>query len=494
MSIRRFFEVVILLSIFSIFIHNTTDPDLWWHLETGEYVLENGIPTSDPNFSYTAIDNEWFMHEWLSEVILFQVYELVGLVGLSIFFSVIVSLAFSFLYYSLPGRPYIPSIVTLLSALLTTLVMNSRPQMFNVVLAIIFVALIERYKTNRLKQSILWAIIPLTILWVNLHSGFVLGFVLLGAYIVGGFLQHFFAPNSLDSNNDLDKMQIRFLTLITGVSFVASMLNPKVYKQWLYPFETTLFNDFMQMHIDEWQSIDFKSFIGTLFALFFLFGITMMLLSSKRISWTDFLIYFGSLFGALQSTRNIPIFAVVVIPIIVRYAITAVPENNIGKIMRGDQPETSLPRPLAVLNLILLLMIASLLLYRATKIWSINEDAIAQRFPVDAVEYIKSENLDEKRVYNQYNWGGYLIWHEIPSFIDGRADLFSNDFLEEGTKPYFVDEDWELVLNKYEIDYVLIATDHDLAVLLTASANWQISYVDDVASIFIRTQDVPVFG
>ncbi|MDT8306810.1 MAG: hypothetical protein RRC07_12810, partial [Anaerolineae bacterium] len=67
MTTRRLFEALFALALFVVAVRKTVDPDLWWHLRTGEYILNNGLPRTDV-FSFTVPDHRWITHEWLSQV------------------------------------------------------------------------------------------------------------------------------------------------------------------------------------------------------------------------------------------------------------------------------------------------------------------------------------------------------------------------------------------------------------------------------------------
>ena len=95
MSIRKLFVAILFLSLYAFSVRVPLDPDMWWHLETGEYIIENGIPYQDPPFSFTMVDKEWITHEWLVDVMMFAIYDWVGLVGLALFFAMIVAISFA---------------------------------------------------------------------------------------------------------------------------------------------------------------------------------------------------------------------------------------------------------------------------------------------------------------------------------------------------------------------------------------------------------------
>jgi len=87
---------------------------------------------------------------------------------------------------------------------------------------------------------------------------------------------------------------------------------------------------------------------------------------------------------------------------------------------------------------------------------------------------------------NSYNWGGYLLWRGFKVFIDGRADVYLDAFMDEYVLAYQLRGDWRQPLERYGVDYVLIESGASLSTLLQESKEWTLAYRDDVAVIFER--------
>lgn len=115
-----------------------------------------------------------------------------------------------------------------------------------------------------------------------------------------------------------------------------------------------------------------------------------------------------------------------------------------------------------------------------------NESEIARRFPVAAVEYLQANEMTGQRGFNSYNWGGYLIWRGIPVFVDGRADVYGDDFLHYYRRTFDLTSRWQEPLDDFDIDYVLVERLSPLVTLLNSSEAWQEIYLDDVSAIFTR--------
>jgi len=149
--------------IYCLGLVQTIDPDLWWHLKTGERILGHGVPKVDP-FSYSMSGNLWVAHEWLSEVILFLIFKAGGLPALMISFAVFGVIIFGFVYRTCSGRPYMAAVLTFLAFAASRYLWGARPQVFNIAMLAVFLWLIQSIRLKLLDRKWLYALIPLTTL------------------------------------------------------------------------------------------------------------------------------------------------------------------------------------------------------------------------------------------------------------------------------------------------------------------------------------------
>ena len=150
LSTRRLFVLLLFIGLFAMTLRPVADPDFWWHLRSGQWIVETGaIPHTDP-FSHTNLGKPWIAHEWLSEVIIYGLYRLGGLPLLIFTFGTVITIAFGLVYLRSPGKPYIAGFALLLGALATAPTWGVRPQMFSLLLGSLFLYLLDRFQeTNR---------------------------------------------------------------------------------------------------------------------------------------------------------------------------------------------------------------------------------------------------------------------------------------------------------------------------------------------------------
>ncbi|MFT5193710.1 MAG: MFS family permease, partial [Candidatus Promineifilaceae bacterium] len=460
---RKLFIFIFLSALFGFSLRVAHDPDLFWHLKTGEYILENGIPHQDPSFSFTATDREWVTHEWLTQVLMTTIYKFLGgLNGLSIIFALLIALAFGLLFWASDGQPYLAGFSTFWGITASLPFLNARPQMFNLLFGAWIVLVAEQVRRGKWPTRLVWTFPLLFVLWVNMHGGFLLGFVILGVYVVGEGLQLFFSG---EREEGLNWQQIQTFAFSGVVGFIASIINPNTYRMWLYAFET-LTSDAMRDTILEWQSPNFHMWVFWFFGFMLMATFFVMIYSKRLVLWTDVLFIAGTTFASLQSVRNIPLFALVAIPILSRHLLGLFMNTPWYPLFSGLAPD---PIPNRMMNRIswfaIVLVLIGMIAFSMEELGKTKE-TIGRKFPIAAVDWLESEGLSQARIFNEYEWGGYLIWRNVPTFIDGRADLFGDELIYFYMQTYTRQSSWREPLDKFDVEYLLIKSNGGLRTLI----------------------------
>lgn len=481
-STQRLFTAIVFIALFVMATREIADPDFWWHLRTGQVITSTGtIPHTDI-FSITAEGKEWVTHEWLSEVIMYALYSIGGFGLLILAFAACITLAFGFVYLRSSGKPYLAGFCVILGALVTAPTWGVRPQMFSLLLTSVFLYLLDRYVSSG-KYKFLLPIFPVMILWVNLHSGFAVGIVILAIYILGILVDRFFAARSKSAQmSSIGPIQsIVPLVVCLGACLFAVLLNPNGARMYSYPFET-LTSHAMQAYIQEWFSPDFHQLEWLPFALLFILVLVSAFLGKAPLSSTQIVLV--ALFGlaGLRSARNIPLFALVATPVLAAElgAWLALSANL------NEPQKTS--RRASILNFVILLLV---LLAGAIRVGTVlaNQTNIEQAtFPAAAVNWIEAQQ-PKPNLFNSYNWGGYLIWRLYPAykvFIDGRADVYGDQSIEKYLSIYRTAPGWEQRLASTGVNVLLLEPDSPLAYALEGNPNWRQSFRDNKSVVFIR--------
>jgi len=481
LALLSFFLFVFLFSIRPI-----TDPDLWWHLASGRYIVENqNIPTSDI-FSYTNYGKEWIDHEWLSQIIFFFAYNTFGASGLVLMKTVLIVFAFYFLY--LRSRLHMGatfSILTLYAvASLSWNTWLNRPMIFTFFFVAILLFLLDLYDRDDSDYLFLFPI--LIIVWANLHAGFIVGILITLIYSLG----YLFEKKNAKSKR---------LFFFTGVSIVTSLINPYTYRLLLYPLQYS-YNSIHPLFIMEWQSPSFHVFsIYELMLLVLIF----IFVKSQDVPFHHIFLTLTFVHLSLFAIRNISLFALVIAPIVMMYL-----EKYIVKLSSGSENERfgigtvekfinrmTLPRkikrglmgrfiPGFTYTLVILALIIPVYNYFE---YGPSLDVSPYGFPDRAVEYLLDEN-PEGNLFNSYRWGGFIIWNAYPDykvFIDGRADMYG-DFIYEYLNVHRLDSTWRETLEKYDVKIVIIPSRTSLDILLEETPGWQVKFRDEISVIYVK--------
>jgi hypothetical protein len=489
LTIQRLMFAILFVLLFAMAVRTPTDTDTWWHIRSGEYIVEHQkIPTTDP-FSHTRFGERWIDHSWGSQVVIYGAYTLFGgdgqpgdsgNIGLSLYMAALATLGMFFVYQMCDGSVYVRAFAVVLGASAAAVFWSPRPQMFSFMLGALILYLLHLYKRRQLDR--LWAIPPIIAVWANLHGGFAIGFIFMIGSLIGEVL-----GNLLDQD-DKDVVEWPRLTkmlLVTVASVPAVVLNPNGVRMLAYPFQTVgigVLQDFIQ----EWASPNFHEPQTWPFA-FLLIGVLFAVgMSSRRLDWTDLTLVAGTAFMGLTAGRNIAVFAIAATPVLARH-------GEVWLADRGWQirPRRTVSGPMLVLNWTLLIVV---ILGGLAKIAvAVNEKTAREAqelyFPVEVAEFL-NETPPPGKMFNSYNWGGYLMFAapNVPVYVDGRTDLYDDAFLREYLKIVFLQDGWQEALDEQEIGFVAVEADSILAAMLrTQPDQWQARLFDDERSaVFIR--------
>jgi hypothetical protein len=477
-STRRLFLYIMFISLFVMATRSVLDADFWWHLRTGQWIMENkAIPHDDP-FSFTFSGKIWTAHEWLSEILLFSVYQSGGLRSLALIFSGIITVAYGLAFLRSPGKPYVAGFATILGAIASAPIWGVRPQIFTLLLFSIYLILLDKYFATG-RPSFILPLPILMILWVNLHAGYAVGLFLILIYVATKWLESFLPEIWSADNECLPSRDLILPALGVFVScLIAVMLNPNGASMYRYPFDT-LDSKAMMTLIAEWFSPNFHSREWLPLALFIILLLASGLFSRKRSSITEITLIATLGFAAFRSMRNVPLFAIVAIPVLAQHVSGIIP-IRIGIATPSKWIKST--------NVIILAFIVFAGIAQVNSIL-LNQKADERKyFPVAAVDWIK-ENKPSGNIFNTYGWGGFLIWHlfpDYPVFIDGRADIYGDDFMNEYLKLYNAEPDWESHLQKAGVNMVLVETSSPIADALARDDGWSIANTDKISVLYIR--------
>jgi hypothetical protein len=452
----RLIFVITLLLVAMMAARTPLDSDLWWHLRAGQVTIETGHPLVTDLFSYTRDGQSWVNHSWLSQVILYGLFRLANYTGLSLWVTVLAVVSLTLVFFQMKGPAWWRSFLVILGAVAIAPVWSPRPQVASLAMFALLAWLLERWKKGKLRS--LWLLPLLFMIWSNLHGGYSLGFLLMGAFLGGQVLNHAIGLKE----ETLSWRPLGRILIWTVLAFLAVAINPNGLDMWRIPFQTVSVGS-LQQFIQEWASPDFHDVTQqpVLILIFLLIGV--LGLSGRKMNAVDWLYSAGFLILALVSRRNIAPFALITVPIISHYGWIAVQDwrerVKLGKRWNFIRrvPGTSHPHPW--LNLALVGMIGFVVFTKqgVVTLPTMVQSAEAKIFPQGAVEWLKSHPA-EGRSFSEYSWGGYLVWHlpEEKVFVDGRTDLFGDEIISEWRQVEQAEENMSQILDQWGVDRVVL--------------------------------------
>jgi len=266
---------------------------------------------------------------------------------------------------------------------------------------------------------------------------------------------------------------------------LAVCINPYGPVMLLYPFKTAGIQS-LQAYIQEWQSPDFQSLQVQPFIWLLLLLLAVVGLSRRRLAFTDFVLAAGFAYMGFLAGRNIALFGLVAPIVITRHfdpVVTWLSQRT------GYKPASlsRVPVQQGWLNRVLFVLILGAVLLKVSLVYPLrtNEVAFARGLPVGAVNYLKI-HTPPGRLFNSYNWGGSLLWNlpEYPVFIDGRTDLYDDELVNEWLSVVRGQDGWNLILDNYHINLILIELDRPLVRELRENSSWSLLYEDSVSVLF----------
>ncbi len=488
MDFKRFLFLITLIFIFLMAARTPVDSDLFWHLRAGEQTLADARPLTVDAFSHTRAGERWVNHSWLTQVWLYLVWKAGTWFALSLWVAALAALGMAFVWLSMETvsallRPF----VIILGALVAAPVWTARPQLVSLTLFAFLMWYLRRWERGA--PAPLWLLPPLFALWGNLHGGYPLGLLLVGVTLGGALLDRLLGQTALPW------ARWRALAVWSGLGGLAVALNPNTWRMWLIPFQTVGVG-VLQQFISEWASPDFhqlsqQPFLWLLLALLGALAFSRREARGAEVLGAALFAYLG-----LSARRNFGPFALVTMPVLARHLGDVLARMwarlPAGARTRFEAEAVSLEaqptRRESAFRIGVLILLGSVALLKGYAVTrpAFVASAIEARYPAGAVAWMR-ENHPSGSLFNEYNWGGYLVWAlpEYPVAVDGRTDLFGDEILQRYLDTRAARPGWEATLEDWDVNVVLLSPDAPLNMVLD-EAGWREVYRDDVAAVWTR--------
>ena len=442
------------------------DPDIWWHLQTANWILQHHAwPHSDP-FSYTRAGAPWAAYSWLFELLLAGLYRVLGLRGI-LLYTALMSAVIAWLLLELLSR-YVErlwaAVLTGIGMYLTFPLLWPRPGLFTVVFFLLQLRFVLRARLDHDAKGGWW-FPAMYILWANLHIQFIYGLAVLGVAAAEPAIEKTLGRSPSDEDWRVSRVLWRLLAL----SFVATLVNPYFFGiygvVWQYASQTKAFD-----YVIELQALDFrrvKDYVELLLAM-----AAALMMGYRRQFRPLFVILLVSFtLAAFRAERDAWFLVTVALAIIAVVAERPAEELS---------PEWHKPLVAVASSFAITMTILLTGSFDEAKLRSERD----QVFPAQACEFFKSQRYAGP-VFSTFDWGGYLIWKmpELQVAIDGRTNLYGDDMLSSMADSWDGKPAWLGNSQLAEARIILAPKVLPLTFILSNLPKYKIVYEDDLCII-----------
>jgi len=468
------------------------DGDTGWHIRAGQYILaHHAVPTQDL-FSFSRPGAPWFAWEWLTDVLYAGLFQMGGLKAIVLAAGLMIGLfATIVLRYTLwrGANLLVALFTTLLAAGAASMHFLARPHLFTLLLVPICFWVLEADRRERTRW--LWALIPVTAVWTNLHGGFVI-FLACIALLVGGSALEAGFGNRLGDERRWAGVR-RYALLLLGCS-LASLINPYGIQLHVHIFEY-LRADWIKNIVQEFQAPTFRNEGQLQYEALLLGGLIVVGFLAGKRRYTEALWILFLAHASLISVRHAPIYATVAAPFIACqlsewWSASAARMKKSQALRILHQLGTDLSSGFRWTSVWPAVFILILVFMNEPLKWP--RDFPSEMFPT-AMIHQHADLVAGGRLLTTDQWGDYIIYSYYPRqrvFVDGRSDFYgetlANQYLHLLQGAY----DWREIMGRYGFDVALLPVDWPLSSLLKQDPSWRV-VADDHSSVLFRRLSRP---
>ena len=494
-----FVVLLLSLSVGSLAPRLLGDAGTGWHIRNGELILSTHTITRMDPFSSTMQGKPWYAWEWLYDAAIAMVHGWYGLNGVVFASAFVIAITFSLMFILVRARGGSLAATTLLSLLAiaaSSIHLLARPHIFSWLLTVVWFHLLDSSETTpSYGRKLLWLPV-IMLLWVNVHGGFVIGFILLGIYALIN-LASFRGSKNL-AERGLAGKRLRRIILVGIASALASLINPYGFQLHVHIYRY-LSNRFLMNQINEFQAPNFHGIAQQCFVLLVLIAVVAFAWKERRPRPVELLVALFAIAAGFYASRNLPTSSILLTLIVApflsgrseeRSDAEPQPERKAGRIQAFASRMQSTDQQLRghVWPLILMLL-GTWVCITGGRLGShqlMSASFSEKQFPVGAMEAIQRRNIPGP-IFLPDSWGGYVIYRLYPSVKvvdDDRHDLYGEQFFKNYLTITRVEPDWEQLLNQVNANWVLMPKNSPLAGALSEKTGWAVEYHDATATLF----------
>jgi hypothetical protein len=449
---------------------NVSDPDIWWHLRTGQWIQQHhAVPHTD-FYSSTTAGKPWAAYSWLFELLTFQLFSHLGLTGIVTYTAgmlLLITAAIHHLVRRLQFDFTLGVLLTYAACFSFGHLYTPRPWLFTLLFfALELDILMHARRTGRLRE-LAW--LPLLFaLWANLHIQFIDGLVVLAIALAESLL---FLRQAKAQTKTPSLLRPLPLAAALFACLLATLINPYGWHIYQVAFQLASQSGVLNI-VTELQAMPFRDLSDYVLLLLTL-ACAAALAHSRRFLPFETVLFAFAVIVSFRSQRDVWVMAI---------AAAAILSSTLHGSRKAPQHLPSGVTPL----LILLASFAATLGFPAMHRNNATLNTqLAANLPVQAVEAAKARGYTGT-LFNDYNWGGYLIWSlHLPVSIDGRAALYGDQAIDLSRNTWNAQPDWATDPQLLAAGLIITPLKSPLTQLLRIDPRFELTYQDKTAALFL---------
>ncbi len=447
-----------------------SDPDLWWHLRTGQLIVAtHHIPRADV-YSYTVPGKHWVVQEWLSEVILHGIQKAFGLYGILAFRALILFAVYAlvaWLFVRRSGNTLATWTLFGLTAYAGSVNWTERPNILSFLLFVVTMILVEE------RGKAIWFFIPLAALWANIH-----GMVLVGIGFVGLLMVAEWLKVGL-RRDGASRQYARRLSIVTVGSIVATLANPAGPRFLTYSFRLI---GAVRNLVTEWASPNFHEIGEMIFLVLLIVTFIIFALNRREVDLSDLLLVVVFTVLALQAVRNLALSSIVIGLTTTRYLPVA--KDKAVRTKRDiNERSGALIGGVALIAAALGLAVVLVNGFPKSDRFA---DIVNKTYPVATIDRLDKPGV---RVFVLDVWSGLVIdraWPNAHVYSDLRTDLYGAAMILRYQRTISALPEALTNLDSACTTHVLVRTKDALAQELRLDHDWLVIQSDKRSVLFAR--------
>lgn len=462
---------VIVVFTFLFCGRSVADPDIWWHLKNAQILVQQHHWVRFDQYSYTIAGTPWINSEWLSELMYYGAWRTGGNSGLFVMYVLMAEslmLGMLILAYRVSRSIKASVLAAAIGVVMAVVNFGPRTILFGwaCLLALMFV-LWEMLETG---DAPLWLVPVLFLFWVNFHGSWLIGIVVFAIVVGSGFVSGTWG-NVVATR--WTPAQARKLLITAGAILPVLFINPYGYRYVFYPFDMAYRQKLNIAHVEEWASLDFHEIRGKVVYLLILSLLLLALAGRRKWKLAEVGLVAFALYASLTYVRFLFPAAILIVPILAS-KLDFIP---------GYQKEIDR----SWLNAVFSAGLLAVIVYRYPSAKTLADD-LDKKAPVGGVHYLQTHAVNGDRIFNQYTFGGYMIWStpSLPTFIDSRTDIFEY----KGILAQYLDviqlKDSLATFDRYHVKYVFFPAKDPVTYMTRQSVKWRLVYDDGISCVFER--------